>query len=140
MIICGVNKSSSDCFDWNFIYSLVVIRSELSYLYLFQDVAVHVLIWTGHRIINFFSSADSIWILSRTPKLEGDAKTAVDTFFKNNPKIDQSKLVHTDFSEEACKYSGTSVVSERPKEDWIMNIWESVVITAIEEEFDVVIA
>lgn len=57
---------------------------------------------------------DQAWILSRSKTLEGDAKTAVDTFLKDNSKvIDASKLVQTDFSEEACKFTSTSVMTEQ---------------------------
>ncbi|KAG6455297.1 hypothetical protein O3G_MSEX009120 [Manduca sexta] len=53
------------------------------------------------------------WILSREKKLEGDAKAAVDAVLKEHSKeIDQSKLVQTDFSEEACKFSSSSLVTE----------------------------
>ncbi|CAG9789458.1 unnamed protein product [Diatraea saccharalis] len=55
---------------------------------------------------------DTLWVLSRTKTLEGDAKTAVDTFFKNNKDLDATKLVQTDFSEEACKFTSTAVVTE----------------------------
>lgn len=59
---------------------------------------------------------DNIWILSRNKKLEGDSKTAVDNFFKNHAKdIDMSKLVTTDFSEDACKFDSTSTVTEPAK-------------------------
>ncbi|CAB3249408.1 unnamed protein product [Arctia plantaginis] len=51
------------------------------------------------------------WILSRSKTLEGDAKNAVDNFLKENPKvIDSAKLVQSDFSEEACKFTSTSVM------------------------------
>ncbi|NP_001036872.1 Bombyrin precursor [Bombyx mori] len=57
-----------------------------------------------------------VWILSRNKKLEGDAKTAVDNFIKEHSKeIDSSKLVHTDFSEEACKFTISSVITEHGK-------------------------
>ncbi|XP_075982767.1 bilin-binding protein-like [Anticarsia gemmatalis] len=57
---------------------------------------------------------EQAWILARVNKLEGDAKTAVDTFLKDHPKvIDPATLVHTDFSEEACKFTSTSVMTEQ---------------------------
>ncbi|XP_059048626.1 bilin-binding protein-like [Achroia grisella] len=56
---------------------------------------------------------DSVWVLSRAKKLEGDAKTAVDNFLKEHAKeIDASKLVQTDFSDEACKFTSSSAVTE----------------------------
>lgn len=54
-----------------------------------------------------------MWVLSRSKTLEGDAKAAVDAFFKEKSKeIDASKLVPSDFSEEACKYESTSTITE----------------------------
>ncbi|XP_063831205.1 bilin-binding protein-like [Ostrinia nubilalis] len=58
------------------------------------------------------SHQEFVWVLSRTKALEGDAKTAVDAFFASNKDIDASKLVQTDFSEEACKHEGTSTITE----------------------------
>ncbi|CAH0400610.1 unnamed protein product [Chilo suppressalis] len=58
------------------------------------------------------SHQEALWVLSRTKTLEGEAKTAVDTFFKNNKELDASKLIQTDFSEEACKFTSTGVVTE----------------------------
>lgn len=58
---------------------------------------------------------ENAWILSRTKKLQGEAETAVNDFFKNKAKeFDTSKLVYTDFSDEACKFSSTSVITENP--------------------------
>ncbi|KAL4702781.1 hypothetical protein ACJJTC_002321 [Scirpophaga incertulas] len=63
------------------------------------------------------SHQDSLWVLSRTKSLEGEAKTAVDTYFKNNSKdIESSKLVQNDFSEEACKFTSSSPITERRKQ------------------------
>ncbi|KAF9407327.1 hypothetical protein HW555_012607 [Spodoptera exigua] len=60
------------------------------------------------------SHKEQAWILSRTKTLEGEAKTTVDNFLKENPKlIDVSQLVQTDFSEEACKYTESSVMTEQ---------------------------
>ncbi|XP_049878231.1 insecticyanin-B-like [Pectinophora gossypiella] len=56
------------------------------------------------------------WVLSRSKKLEGNAKTEVDNFLKANSKeLDASKFLQTDFSEEACKFNGTSLITEAPK-------------------------
>ncbi|KAJ0173508.1 hypothetical protein K1T71_010657 [Dendrolimus kikuchii] len=61
------------------------------------------------------SHEDNFWILSRSKKLEGDAKAAVDAYLKEHSKeIDTSNFVHTDFSEEACKFTGTSLITEAP--------------------------
>ncbi|KAJ2953456.1 hypothetical protein O0L34_g1050 [Tuta absoluta] len=58
----------------------------------------------------------SAWIQSRNKKLEGDAKAAVEEFLKANAKeLDASKLVHTDFSENACKFTSSSVIASRPQ-------------------------
>lgn len=55
------------------------------------------------------------WLLSRTKTLEGEAKTAVDDFLKaNTEEFDTSKFVYTDFSEQACKFTSTSVITENP--------------------------
>ncbi|CAH0594386.1 unnamed protein product [Chrysodeixis includens] len=52
---------------------------------------------------------EQAWILSRSKVLEGEPKAAVDAFLKDNANlIDTSKLVATDFSEEACKYTSSS--------------------------------
>ncbi|KAI5642833.1 lipocalin / cytosolic fatty-acid binding protein family domain-containing protein [Phthorimaea operculella] len=60
--------------------------------------------------------AITAWILSRSKKLEGDAKTAVDEFLKANAKeLDSSKFVQTDFSENACKFTSSSVIATRPQ-------------------------
>lgn len=58
------------------------------------------------------SHQETLWVLSRAKTLEGDAKAAVDKFFNDNKDIDASKLVQTDFSEEACKFTSTGVVTE----------------------------
>ncbi|GBP17942.1 Bilin-binding protein [Eumeta japonica] len=59
---------------------------------------------------------DFAWILSRTKKLEGDAKKAVDEFLKTNAaELDSTKFLETDFSEEACKFNGTSLITEPVK-------------------------
>lgn len=53
------------------------------------------------------------WIMTRNKKLEGDAKTAVDNFLKANSKeLDATKFLETDFSEEACKFNSTSLITE----------------------------
>ncbi|CAG9128295.1 unnamed protein product [Plutella xylostella] len=51
------------------------------------------------------SHSDSLWVLSRTKRLEGAAKTAVEDFFKANKELDATKLIETDFSEDACKFT-----------------------------------
>lgn len=57
--------------------------------------------------------SDSVWVLARNKKLEGEAKTAIDNFLKEHAKeIDATKFVVTDFSEEACKFSSTTVITE----------------------------
>ncbi|XP_047033616.1 bilin-binding protein-like [Helicoverpa zea] len=57
---------------------------------------------------------EQAWILSRSKSLEGEAKTTVDAFLKEHSKvIDSTKLVKTDFSEEACKFTGSSVMTEQ---------------------------
>ncbi|XP_063538988.1 bilin-binding protein-like [Cydia strobilella] len=59
---------------------------------------------------------DFAWILSRSKKLEGDAKTAVDNYLKANAKeLDTTKFVQTDFSEAACKFTSTSLITEAVK-------------------------
>ncbi|KAM3960531.1 bilin-binding protein [Aphomia sociella] len=59
------------------------------------------------------SHNDSIWVLARAKKLEGDAKTAVDNFLKEHSKeIDASKLVQTDFAEDACKFTSSTALTE----------------------------
>ncbi|XP_053614021.1 bilin-binding protein-like [Plodia interpunctella] len=56
---------------------------------------------------------DSAWILSRSKGLEGDAKKAVDNFLKAHTKeIDSTKLIVTDFTEEACKFTSSSPVTQ----------------------------
>jgi hypothetical protein len=77
-----------------------------------------ILSWTPHETDYYllFLIPESLWVLSRTKTLEGEAKTAVDTFFKDTAKeLDTSKLVMTDFSEDACKFTSTMAISERPK-------------------------
>ncbi|KAJ8723729.1 hypothetical protein PYW07_007709 [Mythimna separata] len=57
---------------------------------------------------------EQAWILSRSKTLEGEAKAFVDNFLKENSKlIDSTKLVQTDFSEEACKFTSSSVMTEQ---------------------------
>ncbi|XP_063387055.1 bilin-binding protein-like [Cydia fagiglandana] len=60
---------------------------------------------------------DFAWeILSRSKKLEGEAKTAVDNYLKANAKeLDTSKFVQTDFSEAACKFTSTNLITEAVK-------------------------
>ncbi|KAI8424829.1 hypothetical protein MSG28_006757 [Choristoneura fumiferana] len=59
---------------------------------------------------------DFAWILSRSKTLEGEAKTAVDNYIKAHSKeLDATKLVPTDFSEEACKFNSTSLLTEAVK-------------------------
>ncbi|XP_063367715.1 bilin-binding protein-like [Cydia amplana] len=59
---------------------------------------------------------DYAWILSRSKKLEGEAKTAVDNYLKANAKdLDATKFVQTDFSEAACKFTSTSLITEAAK-------------------------
>ncbi|KAH9643035.1 hypothetical protein HF086_013596 [Spodoptera exigua] len=66
------------------------------------------------KFVVSFKFGEQAWILSRTKTLEGEAKTTVDNFLKENPKlIDVSQLVQTDFSEEACKYTESSVMTEQ---------------------------
>ncbi|XP_072929714.1 bilin-binding protein-like [Epargyreus clarus] len=55
---------------------------------------------------------DFAWILARTKTLEGEVKTKVDNFIKNTPELDSSKFQQTDFSEEACKFNSSSLLTE----------------------------
>lgn len=67
-----------------------------------------------NNIFKYFP--DFAWILSRSKTLEGEAKTAVDNYMKAHSKeLDATKLVATDFSEEACKFNSTSLITEAVK-------------------------
>lgn len=69
----------------------------------------------GILIFIYVVITDTAWLLSRTKKLEGEAKTTVENFLKAHAKeLDTSKFVYSDFSDQACKFTSTSVITENP--------------------------
>ncbi|XP_013192118.2 bilin-binding protein [Amyelois transitella] len=80
------------------------------------DYANYALVYSCKYDEQSKSHTDSAWILSRSKKLEGDTKTTVENFLKANFKdIDATKLVKTDFSEEACKFTSSSAITQPQK-------------------------
>lgn len=55
------------------------------------------------------------WVLSRTKTLEKEAKQAVDNAIKAVTELDETKFIQTDFSEAACKFTKTVLITEPPK-------------------------
>ncbi|PZC77811.1 hypothetical protein B5X24_HaOG202922 [Helicoverpa armigera] len=69
---------------------------------------------SGLQILTTDYHSYSIAYNCKSKSLEGEAKTTVDAFLKEHSKvIDSTKLVKTDFSEEACKFTGSSVMTEQ---------------------------
>nr|AFH68244.1 biliverdin binding protein-1 [Antheraea pernyi] len=97
-------------------FSFGEISTESTLLILATDYTSYAVSYTCKFDEKNNSHQVNLWILSRTKTLEGEGKTVVDNLLKENSKeIDESKLVETDFSEDACRYSSSSVVIDPAK-------------------------
>nr|AMQ22734.1 biliverdin binding protein-1 [Antheraea assamensis] len=97
-------------------FSFGEISTKTTLLILATDYTNYAVSYTCKYDEKNNSHQANLWVLSRTKTLEGEGKAVVDNVLKQNSKeIDESKLIVTDFSEDACKYSSSSVVTEPAK-------------------------